>query len=217
MTWLKTSAVIDIKEIPLKLLTLLDDFLGIWMMIVFFHCIGASSDWRTMLNICRRCSVSWSPPCLNASAVTLWSFPGGLPVLMLLTALEISSNVKSLVLMLRLYSAAAISSVLRDESVLRSSLSIQPIHLINQRMKMLVHHFACLLKKTMFWSSLCSTFWLYWNALWYHLYYWLRELLHIFVKFCWFCHWQVIHLLVQWYFSLYCSFHDYGGFGIFCV
>ena len=41
---------------------------------------------------------------------------------MLLTAFEISLNVKSLVLMFRFYSAAGISSVLRVELVLRSSL-----------------------------------------------------------------------------------------------
>ena len=41
---------------------------------------------------------------------------------MLLTAFEIFSNVKSLVLMMRLYSAAGISSVLRVELMLRSSL-----------------------------------------------------------------------------------------------
>ena len=41
MTRLKTFAAIDIKETPLKLLMLLDDFLGIWMMIAFFHFIGA--------------------------------------------------------------------------------------------------------------------------------------------------------------------------------
>ena len=88
---------------------LLDDFLGIGMMIAFFHCVGASSEW--------------------------W-FPGGLPVLMLLTAFDISANMKSLVLMLT---------------------SIQPIHLI-KRMKTVVHHFTCLLKKAMFCISLCSIF-----------------------------------------------------------
>ena len=88
---------------------LLDDFLGIGMMIAFFHCVGASSEW--------------------------W-FPGGLPVLMLLTAFDISANMKLLVLMLT---------------------SIQPIHLI-KRMKTVVHHFTCLLKKAMFCISLYSIF-----------------------------------------------------------
>ena len=154
MTRLKTFASIDIKEIPLKLLMLLDDYLGIGMTIAFFHCIGASSEWRTTLNICRRCSISLFPPCLRASAVTLGSFPGDLPVLVLLTAFEISSNVKSLVLMLRSYSAAGISSVLSVELVLRSSFKYSA----HSSMMMVVHHFACLLKKAMFWSSLRSTF-----------------------------------------------------------
>ena len=55
---------------------------------------------------------------------------------MLLTAFDISANVKSLVLMLT---------------------SIQPIHII-KRMKTVVHHFSCLLNKAMFCISLCSIF-----------------------------------------------------------
>ena len=110
MTRLKSFAVMDIGGIPLKLLVLFGDFLETGMMIGFFHCVGASSWFKTMLNICRRHSISWSPPCFRASAVTLWSLPGDLPVLMLLAALEISS--KFFVSMLRLCSGGGTSSEL---------------------------------------------------------------------------------------------------------
>ena len=58
MTRLKTFAAIDIKKIPLKLLMLLDGFLGIGIVIAFFHCIATSSQCRTISNICRKFSVS---------------------------------------------------------------------------------------------------------------------------------------------------------------
>ena len=43
MTQLKTFAVMDMREIPLKLLMFFDGFFGTGIMIAFFHCAGASS------------------------------------------------------------------------------------------------------------------------------------------------------------------------------
>ena len=158
MRRLKVFAAIEIKEIPLKLLILFDNFLGTGMMIAFFHCIGASSEWRTILNICRRCLMSWYPPCLRASVVTLWWNLGDWPVLMLL-------NVKSLLLILRSYSAVGISYVLRVVLVLRSSLKYSAHSSNNSENEDGGSPFHLCTEKAMFWSSLCSTFWLYWKVL----------------------------------------------------
>ena len=49
MARLKNFAAIDIKDILLKLLLLLDYFLGIRMLIAFLHCIGVSSQCGKML------------------------------------------------------------------------------------------------------------------------------------------------------------------------
>ena len=95
-------------------------FLGTGMMIALFLYVGASSWFKTMLNICRRYSVSWYFPCFRTSAVTLWSLPGDLPVLMLLVALETSSKVKFSVSILRLCSGGGNLSELVVELVLRS-------------------------------------------------------------------------------------------------
>ena len=97
-------------------------FLGTGMMVGYSLHVGASSWFKTMLNICRRYSISWSFPCFRTSAVTLCSLPGDLPVLMLLVALETSSKVKFSVSILRLCSGVGNLSELVVELVLRSPL-----------------------------------------------------------------------------------------------
>ena len=142
----------------------------------------------------------------KGSAVTLWSFPSDLNSFWNFFECEVVGiNVE---VILSSWNFLCVKNWIGVEEF------FQPFHLTNQRIRTVVHISLVYWRRRCFGTLSIQLFTILKSSL-FHFYYWLRQILHTFVQFCWFRHSQVLYLLVRRYFSIYRRFQDYSGFGIF--